>query len=85
MKDKADNQTKHAAITGTVVSDKMDKTRVVEVKTLKRHPMYKKTYTVTKRYHVHDPENEYSAGDKVSFVPSQPKSKTKRFVIIGKA
>lgn len=42
---------------GRVVSDKMEKTRVVTVETLKKHRIYKRTYRQTKRFHVHDEEN----------------------------
>ena len=72
-------------MTGVVVSDKADMTRVVEVRSRKQHPKYKKIYTVTKKFVVHDGDNATHAGDKVSFVPSRPYSKTKKFVIIGKA
>jgi small subunit ribosomal protein S17 len=72
------------AFVGTVVSDKMDKTRVVEVKTRKRHAKYKKIYTVNRRFVVHDEGNAYHVGDVVTFLPSRPYSKNKKFVIISK-
>lgn len=43
---------------GVVVSDKMDKTRVIEVQKVKYHPLYKKRYIVSKRYYAHDENNE---------------------------
>ena len=64
---------------GKVVSDKMDKTIVVAVYTLKTHPKYLKKYRVTKKYKVHDPENKYKVGDVVEFVQCRPISKNKRF------
>ena len=66
---------------GTVVSDKMDKTIVIEIVTLKTHPKYKKKYKSTKKYKVHDGENKYKVGDIVEFIPSKPISKDKRFIV----
>ena len=65
--------------TGTVVSDKMDKTIVVKVDRTRVHPRYKKRYTVSKKYKVHDAENKFKVGDKVSFVECRPLSKEKRW------
>ncbi len=73
---------KLAKIKGTVVSDKMDKTIIVGVDTLKNHPKYHKKYKVTKRYKIHDPENKYKIGDVVEFVQCKPISKEKRFKIV---
>lgn len=67
---------------GKVVSDKMDKTIVVLVDTLKTHPKYLKKYLVSKKYKVHDPENKWKVGDVVEFVQCRPISKDKRFIII---
>ncbi len=64
---------------GIVISDKMDKTIVVLVSRLKEHPKYKKRYKITKKYKVHDPENKYKIGDKVSFIECRPISKDKHF------
>ncbi len=64
---------------GTVVSDKEDKTVRVEVERLKQHPLYKKRYTVTKKYAVHDEENEAKEGNVVQFQECRPISKTKRW------
>ncbi len=69
---------------GTVVSDKMLKTRVVTVERLKKHKRYGKYYKVTKRYKVHDEKNEYKTGDKVVIEESRPISKDKRWKIIKK-
>jgi small subunit ribosomal protein S17 len=65
--------------TGTVVSDKQDKTVVVEVSRSTSHPLYKKPYTVTKKYHVHDEDNSAKPGDKVEFTDTAPISKNKQF------
>jgi small subunit ribosomal protein S17 len=64
---------------GVVVSDKGDKTIVVKVETVKIHPKYKKRYTVSRKYKVHDEKNEYRTGDKVSFVECRPLSRDKRW------
>jgi small subunit ribosomal protein S17 len=67
---------------GRVVSDKMEKTRVVSVETLKRHRIYKRTYKQTKRFHVHDEENRSHTGDLVRIEESRPLSKLKRWRLI---
>lgn len=69
---------------GIIVSDKMDKTRVVAVSRLKKHPRYKKYYKVTKRFKAHDEKNEYKVGDKVIIEEIRPISKDKRWKIIEK-
>ncbi len=71
-------------LTGTVVSDKMMKTRVVAVESLKKHPKYLKYFKVTKRFKAHDPENAYKAGDKVVIEEARPLSREKRWVITSK-
>lgn len=67
---------------GTVVSNKMQKTIVVAVETLKTHPKYKKQYRSTKRYKVHVETGEYALGQKVSFRECRPVSKQKHHVIV---
>jgi len=67
---------------GVVVSDKNDKTIVVKVETVKVHPKYKKRYTVSRRYKVHDEKNEHKIGDKVSFIECRPLSRDKRWRVI---
>ena len=64
---------------GVVVSDSLDKTIVVKVNRVKIHPKYKKRYTVSKKYKVHDEKNKYKKGDKVSFIECRPLSKDKRW------
>ena len=71
-------------IQGTVVSDKMNKTRVVAVERLKKHPRYGKYFKVTQRFKAHDEKNEYKNGDKVVIQESRPLSREKRWVIVGK-
>ena len=66
---------------GTVVSDKMDKTIVVAIQTLKTHPKYLKKYRSTKKYKVHDGENKYKVGDVVEFVQCRPMSKDKQHIV----
>lgn len=67
---------------GVVVSDKSDKTIVVKVETVKKHPKYLKRYVVSRKYKVHDEANQYKIGDKVSFVECRPLSKDKRWRVI---
>ncbi len=62
---------------GVVVSDKMDKTVVVEVERLVAHPKYKKIMRHTKKYHAHDENNECRMGDRVRLESTRPLSKTK--------
>ncbi|TET42900.1 MAG: 30S ribosomal protein S17 [Dehalococcoidia bacterium] len=64
---------------GQVVSDKMDKTVVVKVETLKRHPLYKKTIRHTVKYKAHDPNNMCRVGDVVRIMETRPLSKEKRW------
>jgi small subunit ribosomal protein S17 len=70
---------------GVVVSDKMEKTRVVAVARLKRHAKYPKYFRVTVRMKAHDEKNEYKVGDEVVIEETRPLSKEKRWVIVGKA
>jgi len=70
---------------GTVMSDKMQKTIVVKVERQVRHPKYKKTYKVHKRYKVHDEKEEYKVGDKVVIEECRPLSKEKRWRVVGKS
>lgn len=67
---------------GTVVSDRMEKTIVVSVETLKTHPKYRKKYRSTRRYQVHDPEKKYAVGDMVEFRECPPVSRHKRHEVI---
>lgn len=64
---------------GVVVSDKNDKTIVVKVESVKKHPKYQKRYTVSRKFKVHDEKNEFHVGDKVSFMECRPLSRDKRW------
>lgn len=68
--------------TGVVVSDCSDKTIVVRVDSVKKHPKYQKRYTVSRKYKVHDENNEFKVGDKVNFVECRPLSRDKRWRVI---
>ena len=68
-------------IIGIVSSDKADKTIVVTVLTRKTHPIYRKQYTVSKKFMAHDEKNEAITGDKVAIVETKPLSKRKRFIL----
>ncbi|CAN5677360.1 hypothetical protein BH23CHL7_BH23CHL7_18840 [soil metagenome] len=65
--------------TGRVVSDKMEKTIVVSVERLSRHPIYKRVIRLTTRFKAHDENNEARIGDTVTIVESRPLSATKRW------
>ncbi len=67
---------------GVVVSDKMDKTIVVAVESLKTHPKYHKKYRSTVKYKVHDEENKFKKGDKVEFSQCKPLSKDKSHIVV---
>jgi small subunit ribosomal protein S17 len=66
-------------LTGTVTSDKGDKTIVITVRARKTHPLYKKQYTVNTKFMAHDEKNEAKAGDLVTIVETRPLSARKRF------
>jgi len=69
---------------GTVVSDKMQKTRVVEVIRFKKHQRYQKYFKTSQRFKAHDENNEYKVGDKVVIEETRPLSKDKRWRIVSK-
>lgn len=66
-------------LTGIVTSDKRDKSITVTVTSRETHPIYKKQYTVTRKYQAHDEKNEAHMGDKVQIEECRPVSKTKAF------
>ncbi len=66
---------------GVVVSDKNEKTVVVEVERRFTHPLFKKTVRRSKKYHAHDETNALKVGDKVWIEESRPISKNKRWVV----
>jgi small subunit ribosomal protein S17 len=67
---------------GVVVSDKANKTVVVNVERRFTHPILKKTVRRTKKYQAHDAENRCKIGDRVTIEESKPISKTKRWVVV---
>ncbi|HRQ28346.1 30S ribosomal protein S17 [Hyphomicrobium sp.] len=69
---------------GVVVSNKNDKTIVVEVERRYTHPLFKKTVRRTKKYHAHDENNVFKEGDRVEIQESAPFSKLKRWVALEK-
>jgi small subunit ribosomal protein S17 len=64
---------------GVVVSDKMDKTVVVEISRRTTHPLYRKTITRTEKLHAHDETNDVRVGDRVQVAETRPLSKKKRW------
>ena len=68
---------------GAVVSDKGEKTVVVSVERIFTHPLLKKTVRRSKRFHAHDETNQFKAGDLVRIQECAPKSKLKRWEVIG--
>ena len=68
--------------TGTVVSDKMDKTIVVAVDTFGIHRIYKKRVKKTTKFHVHDENNSAKIGDVVRFMETRPLSRTKFYRLV---
>ncbi len=69
---------------GIVVSDKMQKTVVVNVERVKEHSKYKRRYKIHKKYKAHDPNQEYHVGDKVIIEECKPLSKDKNWIVIKK-
>ena len=68
--------------TGTVISDKMDKTVVVKVQTLKEHPKYKKTVRQSTKFKAHDEQNQCKVGDRVRIMETRPLSHDKRWRVV---
>ncbi|MBP9766076.1 MAG: 30S ribosomal protein S17 [Candidatus Pacebacteria bacterium] len=71
-------------IDGVVVSDKMDKTVVVNANRFVKHKKYGKFYKIDKKYKAHDENNEYKIGDKVTIEETRPISKDKSFKVLKK-
>jgi small subunit ribosomal protein S17 len=69
---------------GKVVSDKMDKTVVVAVSTLKEHPIYRKKYKVTTKFKAHDETNSCVTGDLVEITETRPISRDKHWLVARK-
>jgi len=68
-------------IIGIVSSDKTDKTIVVTVQTRKTHPLYRKQYSVSRKFMAHDEKNEAQIGDKVAIIETRPLSARKRYTL----
>ena len=69
-------------LNGIVVSNKPDKTITVEVERKYQHPVLKKVIKAKKKYNVHDENNKFKNGDKVSIIESKPFSKNKKFQVM---
>jgi small subunit ribosomal protein S17 len=69
------------ALTGTVVSDKMNKTVTVLVERKVKHPLYGKIIRLSKKYHAHDENNEFHPGDIVVIEECRPLSRTKTWIV----
>ena len=69
-------------LNGTVVSDKGNKSITVSVERKYQHPILQKVIKTKKKYHVHDENNSFKLGDKVSIIETRPLSKTKRFKVL---
>lgn len=69
------------SIIGTVSSKKTDKTIIVTVQVRKTHPLYRKQYSVTKKFMAHDEKNEAQTGDKVEIVETRPLSARKHHTL----
>ena len=69
---------------GKVVSDKSNKTVVVEVKRKFQHPFYGKVISRSKKYHAHDEKNKFKKGDLVKIIESKPISKLKTWEVVDK-
>ena len=82
MDEKSVEKSKGQVREGLVVSDKMDKTRIVEVTRVMTHAQFKKTIRRRIKYAVHDEQNKSKAGDKVRIIQTRPLSKTKRWRLI---
>jgi small subunit ribosomal protein S17 len=78
---KARSATKRRLL-GRVLSDKMDKTVVVEVQRFRIDPVYKKYIRIRRRYKAHDENNEYRTGDRVELIEHRPLSKEKRWKVV---
>lgn len=69
---------------GKVISDKQDKTVVVEITNVKKHPRYEKRYEVHSKFKAHDEENDFEEGDEVIIEETKPISKDKKWKVVKK-
>jgi small subunit ribosomal protein S17 len=82
MTEQATIESKQREVIGEVISNKMDKTIVVEVARRVRHPRYLKVVTKYKKFYAHDEKREAGLGDRVRIVESRPLSKLKRWRLV---
>jgi small subunit ribosomal protein S17 len=82
MTGRTTEQAKRKTKVGRVVSDRMDKTIVVSVERLARHPLYKRVIRLTSKFKAHDEENVARIGDTVRIEESRPLSATKRWRLV---
>jgi small subunit ribosomal protein S17 len=82
MKNDREKNIKKRRLAGIVVSDRMSKTRVIAISSLKKHSKYLKYFKTTTKLKAHDEKNEYHSGDKVIIEETRPMSKEKRWKII---
>jgi len=75
------NQGRRRTLQGIVISDKMNKTRVVQVKWRSKHAKYLKVFIKANKFKAHDEKNETRAGDTVLMMETRPLSKDKRWII----
>jgi small subunit ribosomal protein S17 len=76
------NSSNPKVLTGTIVSDKMQKTVVVLVKRYVKHPKYHKYMKISKRYKAHNPDLAVTVGDQVTIRECRPMSKDKHFILL---
>ena len=81
MSETAKRQNRRKFLQGTVISDKMDKTRVVQVKWATKHKLYQKVVRDASKYKAHDEKNASKVGDIVQIMETRPISKDKRWII----
>jgi small subunit ribosomal protein S17 len=81
MSAEAEDRSQRKVLEGWVVSDRMDKTRVIEVRWSKRDPGYEKVRALTTKVYAHDEKNESRTGDRVRVMATRPLSRLKRFRI----
>ena len=82
MVEQTQPQTHKRELVGEVVSDKMDRTIVVQVSRRVRHPRYQKVMTKYKKFYAHDEKSEAGVGDKVRIIETRPVSKLKRWALV---
>ncbi len=77
-----ESRKRRRVIQGVVVSDKMDKTRVVQIERLVKHPLYKKYIKRSRKFMMHDENNETRVGDVVRMMETRPLSRHKRWRLV---